>query len=71
MVYGILIHNEQPTGPALVFIQWTNVCFSSLFSQTLMVLRPVSLSSLEDQVLVINIKELVLFDSVPHLWLNV
>ena len=33
MVYGILIHNEQPTGPALVFIQWTNVCFSSLFSQ--------------------------------------
>ena len=27
MVYGILIHNEQPTGSALVFIQWTNVCF--------------------------------------------
>ena len=70
MVYGILIHNEQPTGPAVVFIQWTNVCFSSLFSQTLMVLRPVSLS-IEDQVLGINIKQLALFDSVPHLWLNV
>ena len=63
-MYGTLIHKQHVTGPALIFIQRTNACFSSVlsdFNGDWLLLWLVSLSNLEDQVLDVNIKELATY----------